>query len=195
MDKSRDEMGARIARVKGKVLQWLAIVTEGQCGEESLQECLTEEEMAEFERRSNVRLPEDYRRTLLEIMNGLEFESVAMEHGEPFFYPLVYTPDLDKPFPLTEPYEDGDYEDLYGDEDIRTRGALILCPDGCGADFYLIVTGPARGQVWHGDSSTGGPCLPRIDFLAWYEACLDAGREDVGEIIFAGYDLDGNVRE
>jgi SMI1 / KNR4 family (SUKH-1) len=190
-----DEIGERITRIKGKVLGWLSEYTGGEGDEESLRPCLTEDEIAEFERKSNVRLPEEYRRALLEIMDGIVFEDPVGEMSEPFFYPLAPTPNLDKPFPLTAPYYDGDYTLVYGEEDIRKRGTLTLCPDESGGDFYLIVTGEARGQVWHGDSDTGGPCLPHIDFLAWYEACLDAGRDEVGDIIWAGYNSDGTVKE
>ena len=81
--------------------------------------------------------------------------------------------------------------------------SLTIRPDGCGREYRLIVSGEARGQVWYGDFGDACPCLPRLDFLAWYEAHLDVllygalhdwEGPDVEEIIFAGYDEDGNVK-
>jgi hypothetical protein len=206
-----DEIGERIARIKSKLEQYLSTFDAEEEREGIPSPCLNEEEVAEYEQQHGVRLPEAYRRALLEIGNGIE-------EGEPFFYPLenglnqYANPHLAKPFPVTESYEQH-YEERNPEdyvlldpeiaEGVKEHGSLTIRPDGCGREYRLIVSGDARGQVWYGDFGDACPCLPRIDFLAWYEAHLDVLIYDalhdgegpnVEEIIFAGYNEDGSVK-
>ena len=59
--------------------------------------------------------------------------------------------------------------DLY-----QTAGTLVLCHEGCGYLHLLVVTGPARGQMWlDGRCSDQGFVPLGVGFLDWYERWLD----------------------
>lgn len=66
--------------------------------------------------------------------------------------------------------------DTFDDFEKRRHGSLLLRDDGCGTFQLLIVTGPARGQVWTLTEELG--ISPRaVDYLAWYERWLDGPYE------------------
>jgi hypothetical protein len=63
----------------------------------------------------------------------------------------------------------------------HTIGLLYLCHLGCSLREVLVVTGPARGQMWADDSADDGGYRPlldddgsRIGFARWYRRWLDA---------------------
>ena len=58
-------------------------------------------------------------------------------------------------------------EDEYFDER-RTSGSLVIAEFGCGAFYRLVITGPARGQVWFDDRAADGGLTPEAEFRAWY---------------------------
>ena len=63
------------------------------------------------------------------------------------------------------------FEEYQADLDSLHFGNLCLTYGGCSAHFHLIVSGPARGAVWHFAWDTGvTPVQP--DFLSWYESWL-----------------------
>jgi hypothetical protein len=53
--------------------------------------------------------------------------------------------------------------------DLRwTAGSLIIAEFGCGAFHRLIVSGPARGQVWFDDCANDAGLTPGAEFEPWY---------------------------
>ncbi|WP_282698359.1 SMI1/KNR4 family protein [Streptomyces sp. CC208A] len=143
-----------------------------------------------FEAEHGVVLPEPYRTFVAEVCDGLRA-------GPPCYglLPLARVPDdwgpdraervLGEPFPLTAAWsweEDEDDEELSEEEfEARTdtvfdHGSLPLGTDGCGMDWYLIVTGPQRGHVWliddvgalpFGSSSPDAPMPGTPGFTGW----------------------------
>lgn len=167
-----------LARIKDKVSRAPKshpLYGKGSRHEGRLNPVLSEEEVAAFERRHRVTLPEEYRAFLLEVGNGglgpgdgLSSLVEAAEHSP--------TRDLGRPFPFSfRLYQ----EELasFG-EDLRTHstdeaiararerhggvdhderpetvyaqpGALYLAaPHGPWVSVYLIITGEDRGLVW-----------------------------------------------
>ncbi|SCK51755.1 SMI1 / KNR4 family (SUKH-1) [Streptomyces sp. WMMB 714] len=47
-------------------------------------------------------------------------------------------------------------------------GSLVLADIGCGSYFRLVVTGPARGQVWSDDLACDEGLNPGPEFREWY---------------------------
>src|SRR5262245_10570129 len=104
----------------------------------SLRPALSESELAAFESTNRVVLPDDYRRFLAMVCNGL----VGPFYG---LIPLsVSYGDLSRPFPLTEATNlltEEEYERLLPDSP-DCPGILEVCHQGCGIFYYLVVNGP-----------------------------------------------------
>ena len=146
-----------------------------------------ESDLLTFEERNQVHLPEDYRRFLLEVGNGGAGPFYGLEPLPTSARPprpkkrkgvLPALGALASPFPFEEDVECPPQEQLdrlgppaWG----WYQGTLDLCSMGCGDFYFLIVSGPARGQV----INVGGHCTVSVhfaeerDFLAWYKSYLD----------------------
>ncbi len=125
---------------------------------------LTEAEIAAFEKKHGVRLPEDYRVFLAKAGNGGlgpdAPRSFMGKSGAGPFYGLLTLDDaaedctLNQPFPFTEATESFPEEVVWGQMDADlfpgVPGALALCHYGSGVVCYLIVNGPAYGTIWQG---------------------------------------------
>ena len=87
-------------------------------------------------------------------------------------------PHVAQPFPFTKPWgwEDGDTSEE-GTRDEVGRGSICVGNDGCGMYWFVIVTGPERGNVWMICGEGIQPTVPKRDFLQWYEEWLDGVRE------------------
>lgn len=132
---------------------------------------LSESEIAEFEKKHNVRLPWAYRLFLETTGDGCK----AMIDG----FPLkrlneIECGELSKPF---EPEEAWVWEDDGSTaEEIAQRaynGVLELIDIGDGMSFYLIVSGKCRGEVRLFTDVGVQPLRGHPDFLAWFELWLD----------------------
>jgi hypothetical protein len=85
-------------------------------------------------------------------------------------------------------------EDAYQEEYDRivhapehSVGLLYLCHLGCALREALVVSGPARGQMWADDSADGGGFRPLrddagqpLDFARWYRRWLTAALAEPG---------------
>jgi hypothetical protein len=59
-------------------------------------------------------------------------------------------------------------EDAYFDEKL-VAGSLALAHFGCGDILRLVITGPARGQIWQdGRAGDYGIWPAAVDFGEWY---------------------------
>ncbi|MCR6489728.1 SMI1/KNR4 family protein [Amycolatopsis sp. OK19-0408] len=136
-------------------------------------------ELAEFEARHGVTLPEDYRDFLLTVGG----------HGAGPYYGLYSLgapecPDEDEwragflstPFPHTSGWNRAEHhpvdneipDDRYFDQRWIT-GSLNVAHFGCGAYFRLVVAGPERGRVWFDDRASDGGISPSdLHFREWY---------------------------
>lgn len=162
-----EEMDGVIARIREKVRR----------GQVPLGPAVPEETVRAFEKAHGVTLPEGYRRYLLEIGNGFEWE----DYG---FSSLSFPPEegtktsrLALPFPFAEAWiwEAEEAPPDGTDMQMVLDGNLELIDIGCCQTYNLIMTGPCRGEVWAFADAGIQPCCQRQDFLGWFEKWLDQG--------------------
>ncbi|MCO1656814.1 SMI1/KNR4 family protein [Pseudonocardia humida] len=137
--------------------------------------------VAAFEARHAVVLPTEYRRFLLEVgscgagphyglypLDGSGMEPVDLAERE-------LPGHLATSFPHTEAWNPaGTMSEQEYSADGRTTGSLVVCHFGCGALYRLVVTGPARGQVWFDDRCSAAGLTPGPGFDRWYGDWLHA---------------------
>jgi hypothetical protein len=135
-----------------------------------LRPCVDEVKVVEFECRYSVRLPDDYRRFLIELGNGgagpyygilgldelyETREDYWNDLSKPFSYrhQWIGPPDLLKAINEEDPNEVDD-EDRRGkliDQywQVATRdGSISICEYGCALRFLLVLKGPEFGRIW-----------------------------------------------
>ena len=151
-------------------------------------------ELAAVERHYAVRLPEDYRAFLLGVGNGgagPAYGMFSLEAGIECFREDPPAHCLSDEFPFKayyNPVEDetlvarqgrGGGGELGEDEferllDRMDYGTLVVGHEGCGHMHRMVVTGPARGQVWIDSAGSDKGYLPLgICFVEWYERWID----------------------
>lgn len=148
---------------------------------------LSAAQLERFEAQYGVELPASYRAFLLEVgdggagpyfgmfrHDGSDWNDGwrALDEREPGF--------LATQFPHTErfqPFPDvpacarhAPEQDFY--DPCWITGSMVLAEFGCGAYFRLVVTGPARGQVWFDDLGCDQGLTPGPDFRDWYQNWL-----------------------
>lgn len=143
---------------------------------------LGEASVTTFEREHGIALPPDYRQFVVSVANGAS--------GPPF-YGLVGLGEpsdvtgghevgpgsLRAPFPLTEDWiwEGEPDRDQARFDAVHRDGILPLGTDGCAMDYVLVVSGPARGQVWMVADVGATAIAP--DFSSWLEGHVVPGAE------------------
>lgn len=160
----------------------------------------SEKELAEFEKRNGIKLPEDYKTFLIEIGNGGAGPYYGLEPiGNGLYADLDYrdksdTNDLSKPFPHTQHWnlDFGEITDQNEDEYFEQKdkeyfqnkwanGLLRISNFGCGVSMNLVVNGQEYGNIWVDDRCNEQGIYPnpyienreRISFLDWYEHWID----------------------
>jgi hypothetical protein len=62
-------------------------------------------------------------------------------------------------------------EEYFGDR--WTAGSMVITEYGCSAFHRLVITGPARGQLWFDDRAADGGLSPdATNFDRWYHDWL-----------------------
>lgn len=143
-------------------------------------------QVEEFEQKYDIRLPEEYRRFIIEIGDGGAGPfSGILPLGR--YFPLEDDPRLNRlnqPFPHRTSWS----EDALREEELElyqsdreylnqlTQGALIIQDFGCAISVLLVVTGERRGSIWMDDTANAGTITPMENgesFLKWYSQWLD----------------------
>ncbi|WP_433828444.1 SMI1/KNR4 family protein [Actinoplanes sp. CA-015351] len=174
---------------------------------------LTADELAELEAQLGVELPGEYRSFLREVSRGGAGPAYGLFplRGVDGLWEwvgdgasLTAREALGRPFPHTEAFnpadglpeqpdeEEGeDAEDAWWELHDRlvfnpahSIGLLYLCHMGCALREALVVSGPARGQMWADDTADGSGFYPVLDddgkpmgFARWYRRWLDESEQ------------------
>ncbi|QUL37215.1 SMI1/KNR4 family protein [Erythrobacter sp. JK5] len=139
-------------------------------------------EVESFERQHAVALPADYRQFLIELGNGGAGPGYGiwpLGEGENGPLPDEMLANLSQPFAHTEPWnENGLPDEEYYSYSV-IAGALEIATDGDALYYFLVLNGPAAGQVWYDRRTDGKGLGPVRDaggaimtFGPWYEAWL-----------------------
>lgn len=101
-----------------------------------------ENELAEFESRTGLDLPLEYRTYLQAFGAG----GAGPNYGIHDFHKNVQHKVFADPFPLTETA----YEEDYGDDDPvwDLPGLAYICSRGCGIEHSIELNGPNPGRIW-----------------------------------------------
>ncbi len=114
-----------------------------------------EQELAEFERRTGLELPLEYRTYLQAFGAG----GAGPNYGIYDFREKAQHQDFPDPFPLSSAEESVyGFDDFSDDDPIWDMpGTAPLCSHGCGIVTYIVLNGPEPGQLW---------CEADADFFA-----------------------------
>jgi hypothetical protein len=132
-----------------------------------------DELLAAFEADHDLTLPESYRAFLGSVTNGGGGPYYGLSPLEPL---EVHdgTCTIARPFPLTAEWSPKDGSPPIEDGASPHDGCVHLADQGCGYFDFIVVRGPAAGQVWS-DYTAGDGSIAKSydDFLDWYEAWLE----------------------
>ena len=136
-----------------------------------------------IEARYGFSLPAEYKNFITQIGNGGDIPPLH-DDDACLFSEFKDTPALERvgrDFPLTESWEwDTDLnfsvdcpEDQEKWDRVQNDGIIVLAHEevGGGQTYFLVVSGPRRGEVWERDES-GTLRLPGCSFLDWVELYL-----------------------
>jgi hypothetical protein len=148
---------------------------------------LSEDRVCGFERLHGIVLPEGFRAFITQIGDGAfgppHYGWVPLGHAARDMRPdeaKIWRdlPYVRRPFPFTVTWvwEGGDVS-AEGTLQQRNDGLIYLGTDGCGMNWFLVVTGPERGNVWWICGEGMQPTAPKRDFLQWIEDWLDGTTE------------------
>lgn len=179
----------------------------------------TAEDVAAFETRFELSLPDDYRAWITQMGNGgagpyyglsalapLERQTLPQHHvvikghdGEvlaragtgPRAVPDAMS-STGRPFPLTKPWSPKDGPLPISPGTSPYDGAVHLAEIGCGYFAFLVVKGDKRGEVW-ADYTAGDGSIAREkeDFLSWVEDWADAALAEWADQDFPRIVADG----
>ncbi len=145
-------------------------------------------EVEDFERIYGIALPEDYRQFLIELGNG----GAGPDHG---IYPLAELEDDQVPLEILlamkrdfkhrskwngdaktqhPTHNEFDPQAGYYAYDIM-EGAVPIATHGCAIDYWLVITGKSKGEIWIDKRTDGLGVEPVTDnrgqpmsFKSWY---------------------------
>jgi SMI1/KNR4 family protein SUKH-1 len=124
---------------------------------------MRETDVAEFEKKHGVELPDDYKQYIVHVADG----GVGPSYGLNRLEDAVAEAHLATSFPWTEKTK------LDSEEDFELwdthPGFLELCHHGCGYYDILIVSGATRGFMWKDISAATREIIPLAKpFIRWY---------------------------
>lgn len=155
---------------------------------------LSTADIVDFERRYGVALPEEYRHFVLNVGNGgagphFGVYRLGMDDNKPMRDSVLtnlakwflHQSDWNGPFDEGHTvFEHSEYDaEKYFSDDVM-QGAMPICTQGCAMNYWLVVSGPGKGQMWFDDRTVGeGVTLVEDDmgqpvsFGQWYLDWLD----------------------
>lgn len=159
---------------------------------------ISENEVAEFERKHTITLPHSYREFILHFGNGgcgpsygiMNLASGILDN--PFNRTESEIINLSNPFRFEtswnlEHIEDDDLWDKEYDLAKWCDGMLRICHEGCGYFVNIVVTGKEKGNVWIDGRVSDGGIYPvkhhtentNTTFTEWYLSWLNNAIEEL----------------
>ena len=130
---------------------------------------LTEKEVAEYEKKNNIKLPEDYRKFITTVANGgtqpfYGLYSLKEQKGITVNEKFHYT--IKKPLNILS-LSDEEYDAVFEtDDNTLEAGYLYLCHEGCGMYSILVVNTDDEdtyGTVWYYDIANDAGIFPLVN--------------------------------
>ena len=157
----------------------------GWCHRYRLEAPIVADEIVTFERQHGITLPEDYRQFLTQVGNGgagPDYGIYSLGEGEEGPLPAIVLENLPVEFALDEPWNDMDLlekpESYYSYE--LLAGAIPIATRGCALDYWMVVSGPRRGEIWLDKRTDGEGVEPicevdglHMTFGLWYASWLE----------------------
>lgn len=144
-------------------------------------EVISIDEVRNFEKITNIKLPQELVLFYTEICNGCKMiDNFSLLRMEDWKY---NTEDLKKDF-LFEKY--WIWEDDYDEEKIKCilDGNIELIDIGDAQSWHIIVNGSEKGKMWFFTDVGIQPCAPSMNFLEWFEFWLDGNDDYFYEFIY-----------
>ena len=157
---------------------------------------ISSEDLISFEQRFGVTLPDEYREYIQRVSNGgvgplyglltlKESIEVTNRFGKGLPNDIFSTefPHVKYYNPAEDPYWENlsdqvdrkeiSYENYIVKYRYVSAGTLPISSGGCGTYARLVITGPARGQIWGDDVHNDNGYVPvENDFFTWIEKRL-----------------------
>jgi hypothetical protein len=157
----------------------------GWCHRYLLEAPIATEEIANFERQQGITLPDDYRQFLTQLGNGgagPDFGIFALGKREEEPLPDIVLENLRIEFAFDEAWNETsllDKPELYYGYEVLA-GAVPIATQGCAMDYWMVVSGPRKGEIWFDKRTDGAGVEPvcgvdgrHMSFGTWYETWLD----------------------
>jgi hypothetical protein len=169
-----------------------------------LNPCLSEAEVARFERSWGIVMPKEYRWFLMNVGNGGAGPGYGLFRLGCFGRASqksckIIAANLARPFPHTHVWNVAGWPKATDDPEVWRRfesayfsdehicGAMPIGDEGCGYFHLLVVSGPERGHIWIDGRVSDSGIAPILDswnrkqsFLDWYRAWLDDSAGKLG---------------
>jgi len=158
-----------------------------------LNTCLPEQEILDFEKTNQIKLPSEYRHFIKNIGNGGAGPAYGVFKLENWDFELdienrnflnenfPYTEKWNLTYPenendenYTESEEFQNWESEYFNEK-HIYGSIRICHFGCAIYYFLVVSGTEKGNIWIDDRANDEGIYPlttetksRYNFAEWY---------------------------
>lgn len=164
----KKDIQREIAKLKEKILE----------SRIKLNEVAKESDIISFETENNIKFPENYRKFITQIGNGLiMFDEEGNEQIS--FNPLAACKFDKKGISKNFKYKDAwiwEEDETATNRKINnalSNGSICLADTGCGTEYHLIINGPSSGQVWMFTGEGVVPFDTCSDFLDWINEIME----------------------
>ncbi|PUB28151.1 SMI1/KNR4 family protein SUKH-1 [Elizabethkingia sp. YR214] len=172
-----------IEKLKEKLVRLIELDTEGEY--EFINEPLTENEVYDFEKKYQIKLPSDFRIFITQLFDGGvgPFQIMPLQYWDSIHnvhYLDSLGNNLTKPFLLKDKIFQEDFVPTESNSNSIINGTIRICHIGCGNFIFLVVNGEEYGNMWVDDRASTNEIFPlqsanydRMTFGQWYDKWVD----------------------
>jgi len=172
-----------IEKLKERLLRLIELDVEGEY--KFINEPLTEDQVNDFEKKYQIKLPADFRVFITQLFDGGvgPFQIMPLNYWDSIHY--VHYLDslgnlLTKPFLLKDKIFQDNFRPTESNSNSIINGTIRICHIGCGNFIFLVVNGEEYGNMWVDDRASNDEIFPlqnsnshRMTFGQWYERWVD----------------------